>query len=273
MSKEAYYFSHDSNARNDEKIIALRIKHDWKGYGIFWAIIEKMRESTNYMCIKDYNLIAFDLRVDSGLIKSIVEEFGLFVFTECGKYFYSERLRYSMDMKDSRSQKARENAEKRWGKCNSNATAMQLHKVGNAIKESKVNEIESKVNENGFFLVQEMHLVFTDLNKNYSFNQNLDFPALKTFAEFISGQKFRNENFTDLSQVEQLMILDEWKKVSAWYLSSACKKSLSNLAKWNIQEVFNSMRMTNDENYMDRKTNNLNKTAELAMQLINAKED
>jgi hypothetical protein len=145
--KEAYYFSHDSNARNDEKIIALRIKYEWKGYGLFWAIIEKLRDSTNYMCIKDYNLVAFDLRVDASLIKSIVEDFGLFVFTECGKYFYSERLQQSMEFKESKSKKAAENASKRWEKSVNDANAMQTQcdgnadvKIGNAIKEKKRKE-------------------------------------------------------------------------------------------------------------------------------------
>ena len=27
------YFPHDSDARSDDKIIALRIKHKWEGYG------------------------------------------------------------------------------------------------------------------------------------------------------------------------------------------------------------------------------------------------
>lgn len=142
--KEAFYFSHDANARNDEKIIALRIKHDWKGYGIFWAIIEKMRDSTSYQCIKDYNLIAFDLRVDAALIKSIVEEFGLFVFTEDGKYFYSERLKDSMEIKELKSQKASESAKKRWEISERNANALPTLCAPNAIKEKKGKEIKEK---------------------------------------------------------------------------------------------------------------------------------
>ena len=42
------YFPHDSDARSDDKIIALRIKHKWEGYGLYWALIEKLRESKNY---------------------------------------------------------------------------------------------------------------------------------------------------------------------------------------------------------------------------------
>ena len=53
-------------------------------------ILERLREEPEYMSVKDYNMIAFDLREDASLIKSVIEDFGLFVFTEDGKYFYSE---------------------------------------------------------------------------------------------------------------------------------------------------------------------------------------
>ena len=71
-------------------------------------ILERMRDANNYMCAKDYNLIAFDLREDAALIKSVVEDFGLFVFTEDGKYFYSESFLKRMELKDDVSQKRSE---------------------------------------------------------------------------------------------------------------------------------------------------------------------
>ena len=110
------YFSHDANAHRDEKLIAIRMKHGWAGIGLFWTILEKMREASNYMCVKDYNLLAFDLRVDASIIKSLVEDFGLFVFTQCGKYFYSERLHRTIAKMEKKSQEARDKVNKRWGK-------------------------------------------------------------------------------------------------------------------------------------------------------------
>jgi hypothetical protein len=162
--KEVVYFSHDGNARNDEKSIAVRMKYQWEGYGLFWALVEKLRESTDYKLSKDYNLIAYDLRVDAGIIKSIVEDFGLFVFTEDGKYFYSERLNNSMNLMNSKSQKARDSVNKRWEKNkknnkiherNTNVIPNDTNVIPNdtnviQIKESKVKESkvkESKVKE------------------------------------------------------------------------------------------------------------------------------
>lgn len=102
VNKEAYYFPHDSNAQQDEKILALRMKFGWEGYGLYWALIEILRDATDYMITKDYNRIAFQLRVNASTVKSIVEDFGLFAFTDDGECLYSESLNRRMDIRDSK---------------------------------------------------------------------------------------------------------------------------------------------------------------------------
>ena len=114
------YFSHDSNARNSDNLIPVRLRHGAAGYGVFFMILERLREEPRYMSVKDYNMIAFDLRVDASLVKSIIEDFGLFVFTDDGKYFYSESFMRRMEKKDEISNKRRESGKiglkKRWEK-------------------------------------------------------------------------------------------------------------------------------------------------------------
>lgn len=112
------YFSHDSNARNSDKLIPLRMRWGAEGYGIYFMILERLREEPGYTSVKDYNMIAFDLRVDTGKVKSVIEDFGLFVFTEDGKYFYSESFKRRMTQKDEKSKKLSEAGkkgnERRW---------------------------------------------------------------------------------------------------------------------------------------------------------------
>ncbi len=125
MEKKQSYFSHDSNARNSEKLIRLRMRHKAAGYGVFFMILERLREEPNYMSVKDYNVIAFDLREDASLIKSVVEDFGLFVFTDDGKYFYSESLSRRMGIKDSekakRSEAGKKGMARRWANAEKSA--------------------------------------------------------------------------------------------------------------------------------------------------------
>lgn len=147
------YFPHDSNARNSDKLLPVRMKYGAEGYGIYFMLLERLRDEPTYTSIKDYNTLAFDLRVDAQKIKAVIEDFGLFSFTDDGKCFYSEGFMKRMKIKDSKS-KARSNAgkkgaEKRWNEQknskamakpssnNSKAIAMPYQNDG---KESKVNK-------------------------------------------------------------------------------------------------------------------------------------
>lgn len=78
------------------------MKYGAEGYGIYFMIIEKLRENADYKCVKDYNIIAFDLRVGASIVKSIVEDFGLFAFADVngGEYIYSKSLLQRMNPLD-----------------------------------------------------------------------------------------------------------------------------------------------------------------------------
>ena len=134
------YFSHDSNARNSDKLIPLRASMGVEGYGIYFMLLERLREEPDYMSVKDYNMLAFDFRVDAAKVKSVVENFGLFAFTDDGKCFYSEGFTRRMSVKDNKSEKARLSALSRWEKCERNANAMRTHEKVDAIKVKKSKE-------------------------------------------------------------------------------------------------------------------------------------
>lgn len=141
------YFSHDSNARNSDKLIHLRMKYSAEGYGIYFMILERLREEPEYMSVKDYNMLAFDLRVDSAKVKSVIEDFGLFVFTDDGKYFYSEGFKKRMEKKDETRAKLSDAGKKgnvkRWSR-NQDAISTQslpdLHPIATQSQEKERKE-------------------------------------------------------------------------------------------------------------------------------------
>ena len=153
--KKTNYFSHDSNARNDSKIIPLRMKLGIEGYGIYFMIIERLREESNYTCLKDYDGLAFDFRTTKEKIKSVIEDFDLFEFTDDG-YFYSKSLKQRMLIKDEKSKKRSEAGilgnEKRWEKTKKKpienqsviANVSQCDENSSQVKESKVKESKLK---------------------------------------------------------------------------------------------------------------------------------
>lgn len=119
--KETYYFSHDCNARNDVKILKLRRHLGMEGYGIYWAIIEMLREDPNYtLQIKYIDEIAFSLSVKTEILNSVINDFELFTIDE--ECFYSERLMRSMEkyqnIKNNKSNAGKKGMNKRYNNQN-----------------------------------------------------------------------------------------------------------------------------------------------------------
>jgi hypothetical protein len=137
MPKDTFYFSHDYNARNDEKIKRLIRKHGMQGYGVFWSIVEDLYNNANALRT-DYEGIAYDLRSDSDLVASVVNDFDLFIFN--GDYFGSNSVEERLEQRNDKSAKARKSASYRWD----NANAMQTQSDSNAKKERKGKEIKGK---------------------------------------------------------------------------------------------------------------------------------
>ena len=137
MPKDTFYFSHDYNARNDEKIKRLIRKHGMQGYGVFWSIVEDLYNNANALRT-DYEGIAYDLRSDSELVASVVNDFDLFIFN--GDYFGSNSVQERLEQRNDKSAKARKSASYRWD----NANALQTQSDSNAKKERKGKEIKGK---------------------------------------------------------------------------------------------------------------------------------
>lgn len=84
MPKDAYYFPHDYNARNDRKIAALVKKHKSSGYGVFWITCEMMHEEDGSIEFDDitFGAIAKDANEDIEVVRNIItdciKEFKLF---------------------------------------------------------------------------------------------------------------------------------------------------------------------------------------------------
>ena len=136
-----------------------------EGYGIFFMLIERLREEEDYKSTVDYTTLAFDLRVDPEKVKQVVENYDLFKITEDGKYFYSDSFNERMEMMDAKRKKRAEagkkGAEKRWknkqndgnaiampkqSQCDTNGELMAFD--GNKIKLNKIKLNKTKLNKN-----------------------------------------------------------------------------------------------------------------------------
>ena len=89
--KEAYYFPHYSNARNDRKIKRIRKVHGPIGYAAYFMILEILRDQTDYKYpIQDIDLLSDDFGVSEGVLSDIINNYELFVADK--GFFWSENL-------------------------------------------------------------------------------------------------------------------------------------------------------------------------------------
>lgn len=143
MKKDSFYFSHDAVAQEDPKCVMLIEQLGMEGYGIFWALVERLR------CEKDYKLpmallpaLSRRWNTSKEKVEAVIRSFNLFkVEDDC---FFSLRLLRSMDEYNYRRNKYIEAGRK-------GGQASVKHRLSNpqALKESKVNKIKenkSKVN-------------------------------------------------------------------------------------------------------------------------------
>jgi len=219
MSKDTFYFSHDYNSRNDEKIKFLLRTNGLVGYGLFWAIIEDLYNNANALRT-DYDGIAYDYRIDVAVVKSVINDFDLFVFD--GDTFGSLSVQKRLDERDSKSIKARESAHKRW----INANAMQSQCEGNAIKESKGKEIkEIKVNNSKEF-IDKLSNYKTDIGDEF------DNFCLYWLEPNKNGKlRFELEKFFDIKR--RIMTWNKNKeKYGTKSATSASTKRMSDLNQW-----------------------------------------
>jgi hypothetical protein len=160
MNKEAFYFPHFSNARNDRKVKRLRKELGAEGYGIYFMILETLRDEPDFSYpMQDIDLLASDFDVSEPKVRTVICNYSLFDVSKDEKFFSPKLIEYLEPY--FRMRKQRQNAIKaRWDKDkeireleeNVDTTVLRPYNDHNTdviqkkVKESKRKE--SKVNKN-----------------------------------------------------------------------------------------------------------------------------
>jgi hypothetical protein len=162
MAKEAYYFSHDSNARHDPKISSLVFDYGMEGYGRFWVLIEMLREQSGYKLKLDdnaYKALAMQMQCKIEDVKKFINDcidvYKLFIVHD--DFIFSQSLVDRMKIKDALKKKKVKAANARWDKEKQRKKdRMQVHSGAyakgeqcNAIKGKEIKVKEKKGNRQG----------------------------------------------------------------------------------------------------------------------------
>lgn len=176
MKKDAYYFSHDANSQDDPKCMLLIDQLGMEGYGIFWALIERLRQEKEYkLPFAIVPSLARRWATSKEKVEVVIKNFGLFVILD--DCFFSERLLRSMTEKTLNASK---NAQSRWLKHAENqkinATAMQPHATAmqnDAIKVKEKKVKESKVKDKLIIDKKDIFREFKHLRMTNAENEKL----------------------------------------------------------------------------------------------------
>ena len=224
MSKDAYYFPHDSNARNDQRLMKVRMKYGMEGYGIYFGIIEILREQSDYtLSFDDLESIAFDLRVDLEMIEDIVSNYNLFVI-EGMSMFYSSSLTRRMERLDVIKQKRAEA-----GRIGGKSKASVNHLPS---KESKVNQ--RKIKHSKVKDINERHNNFEDDVKNYQSLFGED-----SINDFVSYWSEPNKSNTKM-KFEQQPTWDTKRRIQRWIGNDFTSNKSNGASKFKLDSTGNA---------------------------------
>lgn len=191
MEKEAYYFPHFCNARHDRKIRRLRKELGVEGYGIYFMLLETLREQQDLMYpLEDLDLLAEEFGVSEAKIQVTVSKYDLFEIDESQKFFSPKMLVYLepyFRMKEQRREAGLKSAAKR--QLNDRSTTVEQRKE----KESKVNEIKEKESKVSFS-VQLLQYVI-ELGDEYD-----NFYSYWTEKDKKGKERWENEKYFDISR-------------------------------------------------------------------------
>ena len=146
MSKDCYYFPHDSNAKDDPKCVLMIEQLGMEGYGIYWMLIETLRDQPDYTYpVANIPALARRYNTSAEKVRTVVYNYELFTVKD-DKIFFSEslnrRMRAFNERRAKRSDAGRLGMAKRWGGSNVITPLLQSNStvITSKVKESKVKE-------------------------------------------------------------------------------------------------------------------------------------
>lgn len=97
MDKDAYYFPHFCNARNDRKLRRVRKELGVEGYGIYFMVLEVLREQKDFRYpMDDIDLLADEFRTSDQKVRVVICNYDLFEVDENEQFFSPRFIEYLM---------------------------------------------------------------------------------------------------------------------------------------------------------------------------------
>jgi hypothetical protein len=222
MEKEGFYFPHFCNARHDRKIKRLRKELGVEGYGIYFMLLEVLREQHDLRYpLTDLDLLAEEFGVSEAKVRVTICNYQLFLLDSEEQFFSPKMLLYLepyFKMKEQRKEAGIKSAAKR--KLNESSTTVQRPFNDRSTKERK--EKESKVKE-----IKEK-----EINKSDAFWElkGLIYRG-ELFNKWIKYKKEKKSTYTEAGFNQ---LIKDWEDKTDQELEEAINHSMAN----NYQGLF-----------------------------------
>ncbi len=116
MTKDAFYFPHDSNAKDDPKVVMMIEQIGLESYGIFWVLVEILRDQPDFKYpVALIPAVARRYNTTSEKVKAVIMNYGLFQ-TDDDEFFFSQSLNNRMIPLMKKKEQGRLAVQKRWDK-------------------------------------------------------------------------------------------------------------------------------------------------------------
>jgi len=206
MAVDAYYFSHDSNANDDPKCVLLIEQLGLEGYGIYWVLIELLRDQPGYRYpLALIPAIARRYNTTNEKMKTVVTNYRLFEIED--NEFFSLSLMKRMEHLDSKRKQAsiagKRSAEARLFNVSSTDVQPPFNDRSTIkLNESKVNETKSNESKQDIPYVDIVSYLNSESSSKYKVSSSKTKDLIK--ARWNDG--FRLDDFKT--------VID--KKVASW---------------------------------------------------------
>lgn len=106
MEKDAYYFPHFSNSRTDRKLRRVRKDLGLEGYGIYFMLLETLREQKDFNYpFEDVDLLADEFGTSEGKVEVVICNYKLFEIDEQGNFFSPKFNEYMLPYLEGKEKK------------------------------------------------------------------------------------------------------------------------------------------------------------------------
>lgn len=152
MQKDAFYFPHFSNARHDRKLKRVIKELGVEGYGIYFMILEVLRDQDSFIYpLDDIDLLADEFGTSEQKVRTVICNYKLFQVDEDNMFFsvkFNEFMQPYLNMKEQRRQAGIKSGEARRQKAltkkSTNDRSTDVQRELNEIEQSKVNKVKKK---------------------------------------------------------------------------------------------------------------------------------